>query len=467
MSIGIFFFYYAGLALFYLMIYFVNAHIQNHTSVKYVYRYFFTYAAASTIFIFLLQTLVYAYTLFETRTGSFVITSNLYLFPYIYIFSFVTTISCLFCLLYRTTENIFFYYYLLLIIIAGSGLFYTTNVVLFFFMYEMLLLPSFIILYKFAKTRRCIEAAYLMFFWTQLGAAALLFVLYYIFTLTNTILFNQWELCLYTTSDIYICFWLLLLGFGVKFPIWPFYGWLPRAHVEASTNFSIFLSGVLVKFAFLGFFKFLMCFTVPIPVLFVYPFLCFGLVDAAFKLFYQIDLKKIIAYATVIEMHWLTICILSVKSIFFWSGMAMLTSHAILSTNSFLLVDAVTRRFKTRLLTELGGLCWLTPKLFLFLLINLLIFLGIPGTLFFIAEFLFFYALVELHAGFAFFLLFFLYFLVPTFFFRSFSNVLFGLCFNAFRLPAADLTLFECLLYGLHILLLLYFSWTWQFCIYV
>jgi len=28
----------------------------------------------------------------------------------------------------------------------------------------MLLVPSFFILYKFAKTRRCVEAAYLMFF---------------------------------------------------------------------------------------------------------------------------------------------------------------------------------------------------------------------------------------------------------------------------------------------------------------
>jgi formate hydrogenlyase subunit 3/multisubunit Na+/H+ antiporter MnhD subunit len=51
---------------------------------------------------------------------------------------------------------------------------------------------------------------------------------------------------------LFLCF---LTGFGVKLPIWPFYGWLPKAHVEASTNFSIFLSGVLVKFAFFGLFK--------------------------------------------------------------------------------------------------------------------------------------------------------------------------------------------------------------------
>lgn len=50
------------------------------------------------------------------------------------------------------------------IFIAGYFLFFTDSFILFFFAYEMLLVPSFFILYKFAKTRRCIEAAYLMFF---------------------------------------------------------------------------------------------------------------------------------------------------------------------------------------------------------------------------------------------------------------------------------------------------------------
>jgi NADH:ubiquinone oxidoreductase subunit 4 (subunit M) len=73
--------------------------------------------------------------------------------------------------------------------------------------------------------------------------------------------------------------------------------------VEASTNFSIFLSGVLVKFAFFGLFKCLLALQVEPTFVYIYPFLLIGLVDAVFKLFYQIDLKKLVAYSTVIEMH--------------------------------------------------------------------------------------------------------------------------------------------------------------------
>jgi NADH:ubiquinone oxidoreductase subunit 4 (subunit M) len=78
---------------------------------------------------------------------------------------------------------------------------------------------------------------------------------------------------------------------------------LPKAHVEASTNFSIFLSGVLVKFAFFGFFKCLIAIQLEPSFVYAYPLLIVGMVDSVFKLFYQVDLKKLVAYSTVVEMH--------------------------------------------------------------------------------------------------------------------------------------------------------------------
>lgn len=107
----------------------------------------------------------------------------------------------------------------------------------------------------------------------------------------------------FSPFEINFVFLCCLVGFGVKLPIWPFYGWLPKAHVEASTNFSIFLSGVLVKFAFFGLLKCLLVMQLEPTFIYVYPFLVLGIVDAVFKLFYQIDLKKLVAYSTVVEMH--------------------------------------------------------------------------------------------------------------------------------------------------------------------
>ena len=89
-------------------------------------------------------------------------------------------------------------------------------------------------------------------------------------------------------------------------------------------------------------------------------------------------------------MHWLTICIISGQSALMLASFSMLISHALLSTNSFFLVDAISRRFKTRLITEISGLNFLCPKLFILTLINTLVFLGFPGSIMFVSEILFF-----------------------------------------------------------------------------
>lgn len=194
----------------------------------------------------------------------------------------------------------------------------------------------------------------------------------------------------------------------------------------------------------------------------VYPFLTIGIVDAVFKLFYQIDLKKLVAYSTVIEMHWLTICIVSGQSALVLASFSMLISHALLSTNSFFLVDAISRRFKTRLITEINGLNFLCPKLFLVALINTLIFLGFPGSIMFVSEILFFSFFFDLFPLLTLILIVLLYLIGPTFFFRSWMNVLFGSSIHMLKQLPADLTSRELLLYGGLIFLMFWLGLTWQ-----
>lgn len=399
--------------------------------------------------------------MFNIHSHNFNLT-YVYYFPFIYVFIIITVLSVLFCLSYSINELISFVFYCTIILISGYTLFFTDSLILFFVAYEMLLVPSFFILYKFAKTRRCIEAAYLMFFWTQFGALFLIFSFLYLFFLCNTSLFSvigNFQFSIFEVNFFFICW---IVGFGVKLPIWPFYGWLPKAHVEASTNFSIFLSGVLVKFAFFGLLKCLITLQLEPTFFFIYPFLVIGIVDSAFKLFYQIDLKKLVAYSTVLEMHWLTMCIISGQSCLMLASFCMLISHALLSTNSFLLVDAINRRFKTRLITEISGVNFLCPKLFLVALINCLIFLGFPGSIFFIAEFLFFSFFFDLFPALTLFLIVLLYLLAPTFFFRSWMNVLFGLSTRLHKNIPLDLNTKEMVIYGGLIFLMFWLGFTWQ-----
>lgn len=432
------------------------------TTLYYIYDYFsnFSYLTNSDSGLLIYDNLTFNF-LFDLNN----LNLNLiyvYYFPFIYIFLLITILSILFCLSYSFNELISFVFYCSVILISGYVLFFTDSIILFFLSYEMLLIPSFFILYKFAKTRKCIEASYLMFFWTQFGALFLIFSFLYLFFITQSssfLIINNFSFSSFETNFLFICW---IIGFGVKLPIWPFYGWLPKAHVEASTNFSIFLSGVLVKFAFFGLLKCLLTIQIEPTFFYIYPFLVIGITDAVFKLFYQIDLKKLVAYSTVVEMHWLTMCVISGQSCLMLASFCMLISHALLSTNSFLLVDAINRRFKTRLITEISGVNFLCPKLFLISLLNLLVFLGFPGSIFFIAEFLFFSFFFDLFPILCLFLIVLLYLLGPTFFFRSWVNVLFGLSLSIFKKIPLDLNSKEILIYGGLVLLMFWLGFSWQ-----
>jgi NADH:ubiquinone oxidoreductase subunit 4 (subunit M) len=125
----------------------------------------------------------------------------------------------------------------------------------------------------------------------------------------------------------------------------------------------------------------------------------------------------------------------------------MLISHAFISTLSFLLVDSITRRFKTREITEISGLNYLTPKLFLISLINCQIFLGFPGSIYFISEVLFYTFFLDINPLTGLLLLVLMYLLAPSFFYKSWLNVMFG--FSSFNTlaPQKDLTSREFLLY--------------------
>jgi NADH-quinone oxidoreductase subunit M len=185
------------------------------------------------------------------------------------------------------------------------------------------------------------------------------------------------------------------------------------------------------------------------------------MVESVFKLFYQIDLKKLVAYSTVVEMHWLVICVISGQSPLIMSGLSMMVAHALMSTGAFLVVDAIARRYKTRLITEIGGLCFLCPKLFIVTLAKVLVFLGFPGSLFFVSEFMFFSFMIEFLPLMAAVLILLLYLIGPVFLFRSWMNIMFGFSAHAHQKVPTDLSLRELLVLGFLLGLMFWLGLVW------
>jgi NADH:ubiquinone oxidoreductase subunit 4 (subunit M) len=157
-------------------------------------------------------------------------------------------------------------------------------------------------------------------------------------------------------------------------------------------------------------------------------------------------------------MHWLTIAVVGGTNIFWLGASAMLISHALLSSNFFFFVDSITRRYKTRLVSEISGLCFQTPNLYFVALVTLVLFLGFPGTLFFLAEVFFFSALLDFNFIYFFIFFFCAYFVVPSCFFKSWFVVLFGSSRPLINFAAPDLAKFELIVMWFFVLCLVWFG---------
>lgn len=156
-SISLFFIYTISCFIFFLIV--------TLTTLYYIFDYFaqvYLISIPSGLNEFIISYYTYDF-LIETTSLDFNLIS-VYYFPFIYIFLLITILSVIFCLNYNLNELVAFMFYCLIILLAGYLLFFTDSLILFFLSYELLLVPSFFILHNFAKTRRCVEAALLMFF---------------------------------------------------------------------------------------------------------------------------------------------------------------------------------------------------------------------------------------------------------------------------------------------------------------
>lgn len=324
-------------------------------------------------------------------------------------------------------KNIKYIFYFNFFIFTVYMLVSASSILTFFLYYEMLLIPSFLVVYFLSPNRRTINASFYFIIWTQLGSILVLIALYYIIYITNSYDFYKLHYYNFTKTESTIIIFLLFFGFGFKIPIWPFNYWLIRTHVEAPSGFSIFLSGFLVKTALYGFYKFNIYIFSDLSTKIFIIICLFGVIDSTLKMWGQTDLKKLVAYGTIQEMNiiFLTFCLGDSYAIV--GGVLFCITHAFLSTLMFFIVDIIYKRYKSRSIIEVNGIFSINPNLSLSIIFMLIAFYGIPGTLKFSCEFYIFNGFLELSPILSFILIFTVNVLGCIGFSKPWFNVIFGL----------------------------------------
>jgi len=338
-----------------------------------------------------------------------------------------------------------------------------TNLIVFFLLYEFLLVPSFLFVYFVSPSRRALQASIYFVIWTQIGSFLVLCAIAYIIITSNNFLFFLFYFYNFSNFEVWFLYIFLFLGFGFKVPIWPFHYWLTKTHVEAPSGFSIYLSGFLVKSALFGFYKLTNILSCHINTS-VFVIIClFGVIDASLKMWGQTDLKKLVAYGTIQEMNIIYLVFCWGDSIAIISGILFTATHAFLSALMFFVVDCIYRRFFTRSIIEINGLLQINPNLSFLIILMIIFFAGLPGTLKFVVEFYIFAGLLELSLVLTFVLIFVANVLGLIGFSKNWFNLIFGISKKNFKVLPLDLTYKEIYISFLCFAFLLFFSFFTNF----
>ena len=217
--------------------------------------------------------------------------------------------------------------FLLIVYIYSS----VSNILVFFMCYELLLLPSFFIVYFVSPSRRAIQASLYFVIWTQLGSVLVLIAVSYILSISGLYNFSDLKYFNFTNSESTLIIWLLFIGFGIKVPIWPFHYWITKTHVEAPSGFSIYLSGFLVKTALYGFYKLNTCIFSDVDSSIFIAICIMGVIDSSLKMWGQTDLKKLVAYGIIQEMNLIYLTFCWGDSYAILGGIIFTITHALLS----------------------------------------------------------------------------------------------------------------------------------------
>jgi hydrogenase-4 component B len=187
-------------------------------------------------------------------------------------------------------------------IFSMIGVVVSANALVFLFFWEIMSLSSWQLILTEVKEKSTIEAARFYFFMTHLG---FVFLLLFFLIVTNgdlEISFTQMKSIAALFTYPTLLFFFLILGFLSKAGAVPVHVWLPYAHPAAPSPVSALMSGVMLKVALYGMFRFLFDVLYPWPLEWGTFILIIGSITALVGILYAMvesDIKALLANSSI------------------------------------------------------------------------------------------------------------------------------------------------------------------------
>nr|ARH54398.1 NADH dehydrogenase subunit 4 [Harmonia quadripunctata] len=237
--------------------------------------------------------------------------------------------------------------------------FFSLNMFMFYLFFEASLIPILILILGWGYQPERIQAGMYMFFYTIMASLPmLLFILNY-YSKFKSLDFTYLNINL---SSV-VMYFMMMMVFLVKMPMFMFHLWLPKAHVEASVAGSMMLAGVMLKLGGYGLIRFLGMF-LELGMKINYILINFSLIGGiliSLTCLRQSDMKSLIAYSSVVHMGLLLSGLLTLNMWGLTGSLMMMLSHGLCSSGLFVLVNLSYERFFSRSIYINKGMMNLLP----------------------------------------------------------------------------------------------------------
>jgi len=216
--------------------------------------------------------------------------------------------------------------------------FKTKSLLLFYVFFERSIIPISLIIWLYGYQPEKINAMFYLLLYTVAGRLPLL-----LFIIKDEIFF---------ISSLVISL-PVTLGFMVKTPIYLLHIWLPKAHVEAPVGGSMLLAGILLKLGTYGLFLFLPYIKGILTAYLTLSLL--GAVVCSLICLRQADMKKLIAYSSIVHMSFIRYGLLRGTVLGYQGALIMSVGHGICSPFLFAIAFWIYEKTHSRLLVNSAG----------------------------------------------------------------------------------------------------------------
>lgn len=288
----------------------------------------------------------------------------------------------------RTKE---FYFLFLIQQTAMLGVFVSLDLFLYYAFWELTLVPMAILIAMFGRSRGP-QAAIKFFLYAFIPSALLLVAILWLYAKTGTFEFTHLQTAIaaggFGPQALFWASLAFLVAFAVKVPVFPLHGWLADGITEAPTAMAMVIAGKLGLYSLIRFNLGLFPHQSRLVAPWLIALAVIGLIYGALVALVQRDMKRLVAYAILSQLSFVTLGIFCFSITGLDGAVYQIINEGVSGGALLVLLGILYERYGTFEISEYGGLCKRLPHMATLYVITTLSLIGLPILNGFVGEFL-------------------------------------------------------------------------------